>query len=293
MMSFAKKLGLVLGFSSLLVACQRGAPGAADGAKIVFGIQPNEAKRDFAPLKKEVLSRTGLQIEFRNAKSYEDLIDQMSAGKVDFGFLSPLNFVEIEKKGGVKVLLKKVYGTSEFYFSSLVTKAESPLKSLGALRGKKIAFVDPNSASGYLYPKLMLHNQGLGEGTYESVFAGTHEDALKLLAEAKVDAAAVWADDAKATGGAWTPMIAKGDLKLVPRVLAVSAPIPNDAFVVRESFYNDAPDGVLKFMDALISVSEDTTIMKDIFGADRLVTATSRHYESVRELDNLLNTEKK
>ena len=263
------------------------------GTKIVFGIQPNEAKKDFSELKREVAQRTGIQIEFQNAKDYKDLIDQMSAGKVDFGFFSPLNFVEIEKRGGVKVLLKKVYGTSEFYFSSVLTKSDAPIKTLATLKGKKIAFVDPNSASGYLYPKLLLHNQGLGQGAFEEIFAGTHDAALMMLAEGKVDAAAVWADNAAATSGAWTEPTASGALKLKPRVLAVSAPIPNDALVARETFYNEAPDRVLRFMDALISISEDTKILKDLFGADRLVTATSRHYESVRELDNLLNSETK
>ncbi len=295
MVAIVKKISFAALTLSMLVGCQKTTSSpTSNGMKIIFGIQPNEAKKDFSELKREVLARTGITIEFQNAKDYKDLIDQMSSGKIDFGFFSPLNFVEIEKKGGVKVLLKKVYGTSEFYFSSIITKSTLPsLANLSALKGKRIAFVDPNSASGYLYPKLLLHNQGLMEGAFEQVFAGTHEDALKLLDAGSVDAAAVWADGASAESGAWTPMTVAGTIKFKPKVLAVSAPIPNDALVVREAFYNESPDRVLKFMDVLISISEDTKTLKEAFGADRLVTATSRHYESVRELDSLLNTEKK
>lgn len=282
---------LMLGglFATLLLgsACQKSKPDL-QGARLVFGIQPNEANRDVSKLKEEIKARIGVDIEFRNAKDYRDLIEQMSSGKVDIGFFSPLNFVEIEKKGGVKVLLKKVYGESEFYFSAIVTKPQSVTKTLKALQGKKIAFVDPNSASGFLYPKLMLHNQGLGKGTFEEVFAGTHEEAVKMLAEGKVDAASIWVDDASAKTGAWTAI----DPKLAPRSLSVSSPIPNDALVVREALYNESSHLVLKVMDALISISEETPVMKELFGADRLVTATSRHYETVRELSELLNTEK-
>lgn len=281
------------GLMFLVASCQKAAvkPAAKD-RKIIFGIQPNEASQNFSELVKEIHLRTGLQVEFRNAKDYRDLIDQMSAGKVDIGFFSPLNFVEIEKKGGVKVLLKKVYGNSEFYYSSIIAQKKSSIKQLKGLKGKKIAFVDRNSASGFLYPKLMLHNQGLDTGSYEEVLAGTHEEAVKLLAEGKVDAAAVWVDDASAKSGAWTKLNESGAVRLSPTALSVSAPIPNDALVVRESLYNESSHLVLKMMDALISISEDTKILKNLFGADRLVTATSRHYESVRELDHLLNTEK-
>jgi phosphonate transport system substrate-binding protein len=259
--------------------------------KIVFGIQPNEAEKDFSDFKSEMKSRAGIEIEFKNAKDYKDLIEQMASAKVDFGFFSPLNFVEIDKRGGVKVLLKKVYGTSEFYFSSLVVAETSKITSLKGLSGKRIAFVDPNSASGYMYPKLMLHNQGLSDDAFEKIFAGTHDAALKLVDIGGADAAAVWADDAAASGGAWTKLIESKEIKFTPKVLAVSSPIPNDALVVREAFYNEAPDRVLKFMDALISISEDSQILKELFGADRLVTATSRHYESVRDLDALVNKE--
>lgn len=263
-----------------------------NGKKIIFGIQPNEVSKNFSDLIKEVHLRTGIQVEIKNAKDYRDLIDQMSSGKVDMGFFSPLNFVEIEKKGGVKVLLKKVYGNSEFYYSAIVVQKKSPLKQLKDLKGKKIAFVDRNSASGFLYPRLMLHNQGLDTGSYQEVFAGTHDEAVKMLDRGAVDAAAIWVDDASGATGAWTKLNESGTTHLAVKSLGVSAPIPNDALVVRESLYNESSHLVLKMMDALISISEDTKIMKELFGADRLVTATSRHYESVRDLDHLLNTEK-
>lgn len=265
------------------VSCQK-----ANDSKIVFGVQPNEANKDFSKLRKEIKDRTGISLEFRNAKDYKDLVDQMTESKIDFGFFSPLNFVEIEKRGGVKVLLKKVYQNSEFYHSVILTTNESKVSDVASLKGKKIAFVDPNSASGFLYPKLMLHNHKLAPSDYEKVFAGTHDEALNLLINKSVDAAAVWADDAEAKTGAWTKVYPNYS----PKVLSVSTPIPNDALVVREGLYNESAGLVLRFMDALISISEDTKILNELFGADRLVTATSRHYETVRELDALMSKEK-
>ena len=61
---------------------------------------------------------------------------------------------------------------------------------------KTVAFVDPASSSGYIYPMVLLIKQGLVRDRdpksffKDALFAGTHDAALRAVAQGRVDAAA-------------------------------------------------------------------------------------------------------
>jgi phosphonate transport system substrate-binding protein len=247
-----------------------------------LGIQPNEKDADLATFAKELEGASGLKVEYVVSHDYNDLVTQFKNGKVDFAFFSPVNFIAAEKDAGAKVLLKKVYGASEFYFSALVVKADSHVKSVTDLKGQTLAFVDPKSTSGYLYPLVMLKKSNLTLKDLSYEFAGTHDKAIEALLSGKAAAAAVWGDEPSKGTGAWTPF-EKDGVKF--RVLAWSEPIPNDAFAVRSKFYQENPNVVFKVMEGLISMSDaDVGALKKVFDTDRMTTATSRHYDSVRSI---------
>jgi len=264
---------------------------------IVLGVQPNEREKNLERFKQELSKRVHLKVEIDISKDYSEIIEKFKTGAVDFAFFSPLTFIAAEKEAQAKVLLKKVYGKNEFYYSVILVRADSKITKIAHLKGKKFGFVDKKSTSGYLYPRVMLRTAGLdaGEGlvanseTLESSFFGTHQDSVKALLEKKVDAVGVWASEPQTKTGAWTepPMTASQMQNL--RVLSYSEPIPNDAFAVSEKFYKDNPMIVYNVMEALIGLSsEDNSVMKEVFDVDSMATATSRHYDSVRALESLL-----
>ena len=75
-----------------------------------------------------------------------------------------------------------------------MARVDSGIADLSDIRGKKVAFVDPSSASGYLYPA--AHLVGLGydiDKDIDSVFAGGHDKSLQAVLNGDVDvAAALW-----------------------------------------------------------------------------------------------------
>ncbi len=82
----------------------------------------------------------------------------------------------------------------EFYGTPL--GPPSHIQNLEELRGRTIAFVDPASSSGYIYPMVMLIKRGLIKDrdpkTFfkEVHFAGSHDAALLALLIRDVDATA-------------------------------------------------------------------------------------------------------
>ena len=77
------------------------------------------------------------------------------------------------------------------YSGFVLVRSTDPAVSLKDLKGRRIAFVDQYSTSGYLLPKHALESNGISidSGFSKVVFAGSHGAALDLLARGEVDAA--------------------------------------------------------------------------------------------------------
>src|SRR5205814_8459404 len=131
--------------------------------------------------------------------------EAMCSGSVDVGFFATIQMTLLVDKGcGTPVLgalrvdpVSKQLSTS--YSSQILVRADSGINDLNGLKGKKFAFVDPLSASGYVYPTLAIKNKTGQEpktffGTDNITFAGGHPQAATFLYQKKVDGAATFID---------------------------------------------------------------------------------------------------
>lgn len=229
--------------------------------------------------------RTGIKVNTYAGGSYADVVRQMSDKKVDFAFLSALAYVEAENQTGLKVLLKKVWQQG-FYYSVLLAKSSSKIRKISDLKGKRIAFVDDKSASGYLYPRVFLKGAGIDptKDFKTVVFTGSHEKSVDLLRKGDVDVIAVFANDKRGEDSAWTHQ--KNPSSAI-RVVWSSTAIPNDPFCVRDSFYSEFPRSTHDLMFALTEIDKDPNIgpeFKRLLGITSLMPATAQQYDPVREM---------
>ncbi len=260
-------------------------------SKVVLGFVPSEdvsiLKLKGAELAGILESRLKVPFEVFVPSSYSGIIDGMKDKKVDYAFFTALTFVEAEKTAQAKVLLKKVW-MGPFYYSAIIVNDDSAIKSIKDLKGKRFGFVDEKSTSGFLYPSAMLRKKKIDPEKYftSKKFFGNHEAAIRALWKGDVDAVAVYADNAKATTGAWNARttIHAGETKKV-RTLWVSEPIPNDPFCVRNDFYEKYPRFTHDLMFALIDLQDEPdNVLQKLFGIKTMALATSRQYDPVREL---------
>jgi phosphonate transport system substrate-binding protein len=229
------------------------------------------------------------------SKNYDGLVDAMKDKKVDFAFFSALTFVDAEKRANAKPLLKKVW-EEPYYYSAIITLKSSGIKKIQDLKGKRFGFVDEKSASGHLYPLVMLYKKGIDPDHFfkETKFYGTHENSVKALVNGDVDAVAVYSNDAKDKSTAWS-RFAPDRVKDI-KVLWTSDPIPNDPFCVRTDFYDEYPQFTLNMMAALIDYQDmpaEKNVLKNLFGVKAMAPATSRQYDPVRELADFLSQKKR
>lgn len=232
--------------------------------------------------------RTQLRVEPVIAESYSQLIRSIAEGKVDFAFLSPLGYVTAAQVAGAQILLKCVRGGQPYYWSVILVRSDSGIRSLADLKGKHMAFTHLGSTSGYVVPMSALLSEGIDPDDYfsEVSYAGGHSAVIRQILNGEVDAGATFADDPQGKQGAWTAeefISAKEARQLKP--IYFSPPIPGDTFTVTARMATDAPKLVTRVKQALLAMGEDhggRTILGDLYNIDSLVEGRDEDYEPVR-----------
>ena len=142
----------------------------AQARDLEFGITPvlgqSTMQADFDPLMTYLSQALGRKVVLYVAKDYGDLRVQMESGAVDIGSFSPFAYVDAVRGGKVRIIAQSLIDGAASYRGVIVVRKDSGLKELADLRGKRFAFVDPKSASGYVYPRAMLIDRGIDPDHY-------------------------------------------------------------------------------------------------------------------------------
>ncbi|MCB0393395.1 MAG: phosphate/phosphite/phosphonate ABC transporter substrate-binding protein [Bdellovibrionales bacterium] len=270
---------------------------ASDQPKVIrIGFIPSEPSKELTKKAQSLASllekKIGTPVRVTIPTNYQGLIEQMKSGEVDFAFFTAMSFVFAERSTPLKVLLKKIWNKNPYYYSVIIALESSGIRTLKDLKNKKFAFVDRRSTSGFLCPSVKFMKDKIEPEKYfsEIQYSGNHGNSASLLNSGKVDAIAVFSDDEKGSKTAWE-QYGYGSKK--KRLIWVSDPIPNDPFVVRESFYEKYPRVTHDIMFALLEMKDEDggKKLKDLLGVEELKFATTKQYDPVRELVHLLKLE--
>jgi phosphate/phosphite/phosphonate ABC transporter binding protein len=224
-----RRYAILLVFAAIASAFA-GRPAA--GAELRFGFTPvlgqSQTKAEFEPLMAYLSDAIGQRVVLYVAKDYGDLRTQMESGAVDIGSFSPFAYVDAARGRKVRIIAQSLIEGSGTYRGIIVARRDSGLKSLADLAGKRFAFVDPKSASGYVYPRAMLLEKGIRPetGFSEVIFSGDHNKVIADVLNRRADGGATYDG---AIGIAKAAGARTGDLA----ILASTDPIPHDAIAVR------------------------------------------------------------
>ena len=204
------------------------------------------------------------------AADYGGVIQAFAAGQIDLSYMSPAAYAQawLQSNGDVRPLsVTQEQDGSTSYVSIMYTRADSGITSLADMKGKALAWADPNSASGYLIPRSEFRGQGLDpeSGKYFSRtgFAGGHEQTVIAVLNRQYDAGVTWVSGlgdplAGYTRGALRMMVEKKmiDMKDI-RVIWTSRPVLNGPLTVRKSTPASFQDDMLAFHLALPAAHPD------------------------------------
>ncbi|MBM3268307.1 MAG: phosphate/phosphite/phosphonate ABC transporter substrate-binding protein [Candidatus Sericytochromatia bacterium] len=254
----------------------------------------DEMKQKVAPLLADLSGRVGLRAVSFVAQDYPGVVEAMRNRKVDVAFLSPVPAVMAEKMAGAKILLKAVRHGRDHYYSAIIVRKDSGLRRIQDLKGKTFAFGDPFSTAGSILPKAMFRDVGIDpDKDVTGLPPGSHDATVLAVFNKRADAGAVFANDPQGKEGAWTFYLKTPaeQHQIVP--IAMSKPIPNDAFCARADLDSDLIAKVKNALLAMSATKAGRNMLKEIYHLETLKEARSADYESVREAAKTLGLQLK
>lgn len=138
----------------------------------------------------------GVPVRVTVASDYAAVIEALRNHTADLAFVHPGGYVLASREAKARIVVRNLWHGKSSFTSRFYVRRDSGLASLEALRGRTIAFVDPASSSGYIYPMVLLIQRGLVRGrdpkTFfkEVVFSGAHDASMRALLNGHVDAIA-------------------------------------------------------------------------------------------------------
>ena len=251
--------------------------------KLVLGMVPSrEASKlvnDLEPLAEILSKELEVEVDHYISTSYTGLIEALGTGKIDIGLFGPFAMVLADQRHDVNFLVNTVrYGASK-YRGQFMTQTDSGIENLEDLAGKTLAFTDPASASGYLFPYVYLKNElGLDpEKDMQTTFAGGHDAAALALYNGDVDAAVTF-EDARGSIEEEHP-----DVMDKLKVIGYTNYVPNDGLIARNGLSDEFTQ---KIEDAFLNIGnteEEVQILDAIFNASGFERVSSADYDVVRE----------
>lgn len=206
--------------------------------RLTFGLVPPASFLGVEPRVNAFLrwvgERAGVQLVRRQARSYDELVKLLRGGELDVAWLPPIPFARLDDEGVVRALVTAERGGIDQYVSVLMTRADSAVHVLADVKGKRMGWVDPLSATGYVVPRMRLAARFPGNSRVFSseTFYGSHAAVARAILDGSVDLGATYggfADDGTLVRG---PFLDVGADASRFRVVEAFGAIPPDVIAV-------------------------------------------------------------
>jgi phosphonate transport system substrate-binding protein len=95
------------------------------------------------PLANYLTNQVGRTVQVKPAPDLSVAASEVASGNVDIAYLTPMAYVKAQRDGNVRVVAKMVTKGRGDFRLMIVTRIDSPIRSLPQLAGKRFAFGDP------------------------------------------------------------------------------------------------------------------------------------------------------
>lgn len=285
---------LALGSLSVLTACggnggdAGSTPAASDKPLEVQFVPTNndgsmEAKAK--PFAEYLSTKLDREVNVTLATDYTTIVEAMASGKVDLGIMPPAAYVQARNQGCAKAILTSELGAYDretgkplegelagTFKGEVLVRADSDMQGIEDLKGKKIATLSPNSASGYIYPVAEMKKLGI-DPVVDCTLTTVNDIPSEMTAvlNGQQDACFVFEGARNVFGGKFADQDLYAELKVL---YLTEGDIPNDAIAVLPGM-DEAQQEAIK--NVFLHMSLDTE------GADAMAMWSHKGYTEADE----------
>ncbi|RYZ86319.1 MAG: phosphate/phosphite/phosphonate ABC transporter substrate-binding protein, partial [Proteobacteria bacterium] len=227
---------------------------------------------------------TGLPIEVTVPSSYVAVIEALGSKRADVAIMNTFGYLVANQKYGAVAALTGLNKGRDVYWGQIIARKDGP-KSIKELNGKKFAFVDPSSGSGYVLPAKLLKDNGVQPK--EVIFAGRHDSVVTMVYQKQVDAGATYHTPAENGAPQDARKLVKTQFPDVLDqvvILAKTAPIPNDPVVIRKDFPPELRKIMIQAFKDLVKDPRGKKILYNLYHLDDFQDAKVEDYEKVQKI---------
>jgi phosphonate transport system substrate-binding protein len=275
--------------AALLVGCSSlgskalGTPENPIKMAIVPFVESGRLVKGMQLLSDELKKETGLSFTGDVPTSYAAVVEAMCVDRVDVGWVSPLAYILAHEKCGADMSLVSVTRQGTKYWGVVATRVDSPIQKIEDLKGKRFAWVDPGSTSGYLFPRSMLEAKGVTlDSLGQQVFAGGHDKVGIAILQGQVDAGAMGKDSIPRLDS-----IQAGASQQI-RIVEESQDIPNDGVAFRKGLPADTVETIRQALLRISASDDGKKLFEEAIGTQGVAETTDAAYESVRNAASVL-----
>ena len=299
MSKLVKAVAGILTMAVILSGCGS----TSEKEKFVIAYAPNESTEESADaragLAKDLEDALNVTVEEIQASDYNAIVEALRTGKADAAYIGALAIAYASDRAQAVPVAMKAPNKDKnqaVYHSLLITAANrEDINSIQDIKGKTIAFVDPESTSGNLFPtyeiikafpedKLTSDDLHTNGKFFEATsYSGKHQAGLQAVIRGDVDVVPISDQILKSE-------IENGNARETDiKIIHTSDAIPAEGFVVSNKMSNELRQ---KFQDFLINYDNQEYFEKVIKVPEaRFVEASLEDYQIVIDLNNTINTE--
>src|SRR5262245_60090872 len=281
--------GTLLTTLAVAIPPARSAPAAEAPLTLAFtpSRDPTALREAGDAFAKVISQMSGVPIRAQVASDYAGVIEAVRSRRVDLAFVHPVGYVLANREAGCQIMVRDIWQGKTAYTARFFVRKGAGIEKLEDLRGKTIAFVDPASSSGYIYPMVLLIKKGLVRDrdpkTFfkDALFAGAHDAAIQAVLHGRVDAAASF-DKAPEVHLKEAAQISK------LAVVGETPAIPEAGICARPGL---PPETLTRLKQALLAIKGPghTAVLQRIYDIEWFREASDKDYDPVRDALQLMN----
>ena len=255
---------------------------------IRFGVPPSDArsaKRQHAvELADHLEARVGLRLRVSFGTDYRQLVEDLVAGRLDAAWLAPLGL--LRAKGQVRAVLALQRGGRCTFHGALVARRDAELVGLRDLAGKRVGWVDQDSAAGYVLTRALISEQqpDIDRFLGPQQILGSHRAVVEAVLDGRVDVGATFIHfgrEGTVMLSGWHELFGQRAAELGP--IAITGSIPGDVIAVSAACPSETEAALVAALRGLERDAEGRQLLANVFGADAVAEPRPSEHEALSE----------
>ncbi len=239
-------------------------------------------------LRRFLEQHTGYSFSIVVPASYIAVVEALGSGSADIAAINTFGYLLANGKYGAEAALRIVRrGGETEYRGQFITHVDSGIDSLYQITGRRFAYTDPSSTSGFILPKAMLKKMNITPA--EEVFAIKHDNVVTMIYQKQVDAGATYYSPPDKETGEFLDARARvvkqfPDVFKKIKIIGFTQSIPNDPIVIRKGFPADMKQHIIDALLAFQSTPEGKKALFEIYSVDGFTAAKDSDYDALRAI---------